>query len=193
MPFNYPVFLDLTDISVLVVGGGLIAFRKATGLVAAGARITVVAPEIRTDLSAIAAHTELRPYRAGDAANYRLVLTATSDAALNALVANDARAAGVWVNSADDPQNCSFILPAVARQGLVTMAISTGGASPALASRLRTDIAARELTPNVQEAAVVLARQREEIKRAGGSTEDIDWTDRVTQALRPRRDEELSE
>ncbi|CAB4866399.1 unannotated protein [freshwater metagenome] len=182
--FGYPVFLDLTGTRVLLVGGGLIAFRKAAGLHAAGAAITVVAPDVRDDLTELAATVERRPYQQGEAAGYQLVMTATDSPAVNAQVAADARAAGVWVNSADDPQNCSFILPAVARKGLVTMAISTGGASPALASRLRTDIAARELTAEVEFAAVELSRQRDEIKQGGGSTEDIDWTDRVTQALR---------
>ncbi len=183
MAFSYPVFLDLSGSRVLLVGGGLIAFRKAGGLAAAGAHITVVAPEVRDDLVSLVAEVERRPYRLGEAAHYQLVMTATSDPGVNAQVAADARDAGVWVNSADDPANCSFILPAVARRGLVTMAISTGGASPALASRLRTDIAARELTPQVEAAAVELSRQRNEIKDSGGSTEDIDWTDRVTQAL----------
>ncbi len=193
MPFSYPIFLDLTGSPVLVVGGGLIAFRKASGLAAAGAQITVVAPNVRDDLAELATRVELRPYKPGEAADFQLVMTATNDTAVNALVASDARAAGVWVNSADDPENCSFILPAVARQGLVTMAISTGGASPALASRLRNDIATRELTPQVHAAAVELSRQRDDIKLAGGSTEDIDWTDRVARALRPPSEQELSE
>jgi siroheme synthase-like protein len=186
VPFSYPIFLDLTGVPVLVVGGGSIAHRKAAGLAEAGAEITVVAPQVITELQQLVAHVELRPYRDGEAADYQLVMTATNDSRVNARVATDARAARVWVNSADDPTNCTFILPAVARQGLVTMAISTGGSSPALASRLRTDIAARELTPVVHDAAVELARQRDEIKRSGGSTEDIDWTDRVTKALQPR-------
>lgn len=183
MAFGYPVFLDLQGVSVLLVGGGTIATRKAAGLAEAGAVITVVAPEINAELRTLAASVEQRAYRNGEAGNFQLVLTATDDATVNAQVSSDAKAAGVWVNSADDPQNCSFILPAVARRGLVTMAISTGGASPALASRLRTDIAERELTPAVQAAAVELSRQRDEIKDAGGSTEDIDWTDRVSAAL----------
>ena len=183
MAFGYPVFLDLQGVSVLLVGGGTIATRKAAGLAEAGAVITVVAPEINAELRTLAASVEQRAYRNGEAGTFQLVLTATDDATVNAQVSSDAKAAGVWVNSADDPQNCSFILPAVARRGLVTMAISTGGASPALASRLRTDIAERELTPAVQAAAVELSRQRDEIKDAGGSTEDIDWTDRVSAAL----------
>lgn len=183
MSFPYPVFLDLQGVPVLVVGGGVIAFRKATALAEAGAVVTVVAPEVRADLKKLAAHVEQRPYEAGEAAGYQLVITATSDAAVNALVAADARAAQVWANSADDPQNCTFILPAVARRGLVTVAVSTGGASPALAGTLRSRIADQILTERVEAAAVELARQREEIHAAGGSTELVEWGDRVREAL----------
>ena len=95
----------------------------------------------------------------------------------------DATVAGGWVNSADGPANCSFILPAVARRGPVVAAVSTGGASPALASHLRTVLATDVLTEQVERAAAELARQRAEIHAAGGSTEDVDWTDRVRAAL----------
>jgi len=183
MAFPYPVFLDLEGVSVLVVGGGVIAFRKASGLAEAGAMITVVAPEIGPELAQLAASAQRRPYETGEAAGYQLVITATNDAAVNAQVAADARAAQVWANSADDPQNCSFILPAVARRGLVTVAVSTGGASPALAGTVRTRIAQQILTAQVEAAAVELARQRAEIHAAGGSTELVEWGDRVRAAL----------
>ncbi|MEI7546731.1 MAG: bifunctional precorrin-2 dehydrogenase/sirohydrochlorin ferrochelatase, partial [Actinomycetota bacterium] len=98
-----------------------------------------------------------------------------------------ATAAGVWVNSADDPENCSFILPAVARRGPVVVAVSTGGASPALASHLRGVIAADILTEHVERAANELATQRAEIRSAGGSTEDVAWDARVRAALDPGR------
>ena len=183
MTFGYPVFLQLNDVSVLVVGGGAIALRKASGLVAAGAHVTVIAPDITPPLVELA-HTALaRPYVPDEAANYRLVITATSDPIVNAQVSADATAAGVWVNSADDPDNCTFILPAVARQGDITVAVSSGGASPALASHLRSRIASQILTPNVASAAVELARQRTIVRAGGMSTEDIDWTDRVQVAL----------
>jgi len=110
-------------------------------------------------------------------------MTATDDPAVNAAVAADATAAGIWVNSADDPANCSFILPAVARRGTVTVAVSTGGASPALATRLRDDIASTVLTERVEAAAADLARQRDEVHASGASTESIDWTQRVADAL----------
>jgi len=183
MAFPYPVFLDLQGVPVLVVGGGVIAFRKASALAQAGALITVVAPEIVPELVALAAHVELRRYETGEAARYQLVITATNDAAANAQVAADARAAQVWANSADDPQNCSFILPALARRGLVTIAVSTGGASPSLAGTVRTRIAEQILTPQVEAAAVELARQRAEIHAAGDSTELVEWGDRVREAL----------
>lgn len=183
MSFPYPVFLDLHGVPVLVVGGGVIAFRKASGLVESGAVVTVVAPDVVPELQRLAAHVEHRPYEVGEAAKYQLVITATNDAAVNAQVAADARAAQVWANSADDPQNCSFILPAVARRGLVTVAVSTGGASPALAGTVRSRIAQQILTPQVEAAAVELARQRAEIHAAGGSTELVEWGDRVREAL----------
>lgn len=183
MTFGYPVFLKLDDVSVLVVGGGEIALRKASGLVAAGADVTVIAPDITSQLAELAHTVLVRPYAPGEAANYRLVITATSDPVVNAQVSADATAAGVWVNSADDPDNCTFILPAVTRQGDITVAVSTGGASPALASYLRSQIASQILTPNVASAAVELARQRKIVRSAGMSTEDIDWTDRVQVAL----------
>ena len=182
--FGYPVFLDLTDVPVLLVGGGPVAMRKAEGLAAAGAAVTVIAPEVVAELEDVAARIERRAYATGDVAGHRLVLTATNDPVVNAQVGADARAAGIWVNSADDPDNCSFILPAVARRGPVTVAVSTGGASPALASRLRRDIAETVLTPAVERAAAELAGQRAAIHAAGASTEDVDWTDRVDAALR---------
>lgn len=182
--FGYPVFLDLAAAPVLLVGGGPVALRKAEGLSAAGAAVTVIAPHVVPELDAVAVRIERRAYGPGDVDGHRLVITATNDPAVNAQVSADARAAGIWVNSADDPDNCSFILPAVARRGPVTVAVSTGGASPALASRLRRVIAETVLTPAVEHAADELVRQRAEIHATGASTEDVDWTERVDTALR---------
>lgn len=187
MAFDYPVFLDLRDVPVLVVGGGAVATRKAAGLAAAGAQVTVVAPQISDEVAALAAHVHQREYRPGDCGGFRLVFTATDNPSVNAAVAAEATAGGVWVNSADDPANCSFSLPAIARSGPVIVAVGTGGASPALASHLRDRIAADHLGPHVGRAAADLAHQREEIRAAGGSTEDVDWTDRVRRALEINR------
>ena len=183
MSFDYPVFLDLGDVDVLVVGGGPVGLRKATGLVEAGAAVTVVSPELVEGFATLSVTIERRPYAAGEAGSYQLVMTATNDPAVNAHVAADARAAKVWVNSADDPDNCSFILPAIARRGVISVAVSTGGASPSLAGRIRTEVASTILTEAVERAANDLARQRAEVHATGASTEDIDWSAAVEAAF----------
>lgn len=179
MPFDYPVFLKLEGVEVLVVGGGPVALRKATALAEAGALVTVIAPRVVDGFAAVAHCIERRRYSDGEAGTYQLVITATDDPAVNAQVAADGRDARVWVNSADDPANCSFILPAVARRGVISVAVSTGGASPALAGRIRREIADRILTVEVEHAAVRLNGLRNEVRAAGGSTELVDWSSEV--------------
>ena len=138
MTAYYPVSLDVEGRACLVVGGGPVAARKASGLLRCGAVVTVIAPDICTAMAELSPLTiARRPYAAGDAGGYRLVVTATGIAAVDGAVYADADAAGVWVNSADDSEHCSFILPSVHRDGAVTLAVSTGGQSPALASWLR--------------------------------------------------------
>ncbi|HEX4217951.1 MAG TPA: bifunctional precorrin-2 dehydrogenase/sirohydrochlorin ferrochelatase [Acidimicrobiales bacterium] len=118
---------------------------------------------------------EERPYRAGEAADYRLVITATGNPEVDRAVADDAEAAGVWVNSADDVDNCTFMLPAVHRDGDVTVAVSTGGASPALAGWLR-DRAADAIGPEAGNLAVLLDEARRNVRAGGRSTEATDWS-----------------
>ena len=125
-------------------------------------------------------------YEIGDLDTVRLVITAADDPAVNAAVATDATARGIWVNSADDPANCTFTLPAVARDGVVTVAVGTGGASPALASHLRGELEHWLEEIGAADAAAALAAQRAELKADGVSTESIDWSDRVRAALRRR-------
>jgi siroheme synthase-like protein len=114
-----------------------------------------------------------------------LVITTADDSALNAAVAADARAAGVLVNSADDPANCTFILPAIARRGRMTVAVSSGGGSPALAQYVRDRVADEVLSERLAWAADALAAEREAIHAAGGSTEGLDWARRLAELLGP--------
>jgi siroheme synthase-like protein len=159
----------------LVVGGGLVAARKARGLLECGAVVTVVAPEISDAMMQLAPqHIEQRAYAAGEAAGYRLVVTATGDRSVDAAVYADAEAAGVWVNSADDHDHCTFILPSVHRDGPVTVAVSTGGSSPALASWLRGRLADSS-GAGLGELAVLLGQARQRLHDAGRSTESVDW------------------
>ncbi len=187
MAFDYPIVLDLAGVPVLVVGGGRVALRKIEGLVAAHADVTVVAPAVGEAIHALPVHVATRPWAPSDLDAARLVVTATYDPAVNAAVSAEARLRGIWVNSADDPANCTFTLPAVARDGAVTVAVSTGGASPALASHLRTEIERWLAEIGAANAATTLAAQRSELQARGVSTESIDWTERVRAALRTPR------
>ncbi len=175
---TYPVNLRLRDRPVLVVGGGRIAAGKIERLLTAGARITVVAPNATPDIARLAEvgrlALERRRYRAGEAAAYRLVITATGVASVDAGVNADAEAAGIWVNSADDVANCSFFLPAMARSGPVTVAIGTDGASPALASFLRRRYQA-DLDDGMVELATLLAATRAELRARTGTSEHPGW------------------
>ena len=175
-PF-YPVSLDVSGRACLVVGGGKIAARKARTLLDCGAVVTVIAPWLSGDMEALipALHVvERRPYGTGDASPYRLVVTATGIAEVDGAVYADAEAAGVWANSADDLARSSFILPAVHRDGAVTVSVSTGGLSPALASWLRTRLAA-ECGDGLGILAQLLADARTHLKRAGLRSDSVDW------------------
>jgi siroheme synthase-like protein len=179
---TYPIALRLAGQAVLVVGGGEVAARKIEGLVAAGAAVTVVAPEVTGAVDGGRCRIERRPYRRGEVAGYRLAVAATDDAGVNQAVFEDAEAAGVWVNVADEPARCTFFLPAVARDGPVVVAVSTGGASPALAGWVR-DRLAPALPEGIGEVADVLAAERAAIRAGGASTESIDWHDRIEELV----------
>jgi siroheme synthase-like protein len=171
---TYPVNLVVDGRACLVVGGGAVAARKVRGLRDAGGDVLVVATEVGDEVRALGVPFEERPYRAGEAGAYWLVVTATDDPEVNRVVKADGDASGIWVNAADDPASCSFILPAVVRQGPVTVAIATGGRSPALAARLRAHVA-DELGPEWALLAEWLSDARERLRAAGRSTEAADW------------------
>jgi precorrin-2 dehydrogenase len=172
----YPVALDVAGRACLVVGGGPVAAHKARGLLACGALVTVVAPDLCDAMTALSPITVLRrTYRTSDASVYRLVVTATGIPHVDAAVFADAEAAGVWVNSADDQDHCTFILPSVHRDGPVTVAVSTGGQSPALARWLRARLADCS-GPGLGQLAQLLGEARQRLRESGVSTETVDWS-----------------
>jgi siroheme synthase-like protein len=175
----YPVNLVLRGRRVLVVGGGPVAAQKVQGLLDADATVHVVAPELEPELAALVEADDrltwdARPYRAGEAAEHRLVVTATGRPEVDGAVFADAEAAEVWVNSADDPEHCSFTLPARVRRGPLLVAVSTGGESPALATWLRRRFE-DELGPEYETLLDLLVEERRAVKAAGQSTETLDW------------------
>jgi precorrin-2 dehydrogenase/sirohydrochlorin ferrochelatase len=171
----YPVNLDLAGRRVLVVGGGEIAARKVSGLLRAGAVVTVVAPDAVAEIAQDPdVRWHQREYRRGEVASYRLAITATDDPAVNRQVARDGEAANVLVNSADDPANCSFILPAVVRRGDLQLTVSTNGRSPAFASWARRRLE-ETFTDTHAQLLELLGEVREELRAANGTTESTDW------------------
>jgi precorrin-2 dehydrogenase / sirohydrochlorin ferrochelatase len=171
----YPVMLDVLGRNILVVGAGPVATQKARGLINEGAIVTVVALDIIEDMRALKPGViHERAYETIDLEDRWLVFAATGDAELNQRIHDEATARKIWVNCADEPARCSFILTAVHRVGPITMSVSTGGASPALAGWLRTRMA-NSLPANIESVAIELQRQRREIQSRGESTEAIDW------------------
>ena len=179
---QFPVNLNLVGRPVLVVGGGRIATRKVEQLLTAGADITVVAPDVVDELRSLPVTIDQRPYAAGDAARFRLVITATGNTAVDQQIFDECEAAGIWVNSADDPDRCSFTLPATLRRGPLMVTVSTGGASPALASFLRARIE-EAIGPEFAELVSHLALERARVHAAGDSTENVDWRPIIESAI----------
>ncbi|HLZ68364.1 MAG TPA: bifunctional precorrin-2 dehydrogenase/sirohydrochlorin ferrochelatase [Dehalococcoidia bacterium] len=183
----YPVFLELAARRVLVVGGGNVALQKVRGLLAADAAVTLVAPDLHAELRVLlddGAFTYIgRDYHAGDLAGFDLVMVATDDGVVNGAVAAEARAARIWVNSADDVPNCDFILPSVIRKGQIVVAASTGGASPALARRLREELGAY-LTDDFEPLAELLAEVRGELRQQHVHVDADTWQRAIDGQLR---------
>jgi siroheme synthase-like protein len=183
----YPVFLDLTDRPVLVVGGGPVAEGKVEGLLAAGANVTVVSPTVTPRLAGWVAAGQIeylpRPYQDGDVAGRRLALVATDDPAVSGAVAAEGRELGVWVNAADEPARCEFILPAVIRRGRLVVAVSTGGASPAAARAIREELEAY-LTEDHATLVEMAAEAREDLRRRAVSTGPARWRRALDGGLR---------
>ncbi len=186
----YLAALRLEGEPCLVVGGGAVAARKAAALLDCGAAVTVVAPRLSAELESLAAERggsleiQRRPYRRREVEHYRLAVTATGIAEIDRNVYLDGAEAGVLVNAADDPESCSYFVPALLRRGDVSVAVSTGGASPYLASWVRTRIAA-SLPDGLALLAELVGEARSAVRQAGVSTEGLDWEGLVQGRLLP--------
>ena len=145
MSAYYPVYLDLRGRRVVVVGGGTVAQHKIRELLRSGAAVTVITPESPAGLDDLADEGSVeilwRRYRPGDLEGAFLAIAATDDRTVNHDVWVEAESRRIPVNAVDDLPNCTFIAPAVHRQGDLTVTVSTSGHAPALAARLRDRIA----------------------------------------------------
>lgn len=165
----YPMMADLTGKRCLVVGGGAVAERKVALLVKCGARVDVVSPKVTARLRALGSSRRIRlrrrPVQAADLAGAFLVVVATDDPRVNREVAERVHSTGGLVNVADDPAACSFLVPSVIRRGDLTVAISTGGSSPALAKKLRQRLE-QTVGPEYEAFVAALRQLRERARRA---------------------------
>jgi siroheme synthase-like protein len=184
----------------VVVGAGRIAARKVESLLDAGAVVTVVAPRVDVEVAAWAEAGRLelheRPFRPEDLDGAWLAVTATDDPAVNRAVFEAGEARRTFVNSADDPANCSFTLMSVVRRGDIVVTIGTNGRSPALATYLK-DHVREEMGPEYEALLELLSEAREEMRAGGRSSEDADWRaaidSGILQLIREGRDSEARE
>jgi siroheme synthase-like protein len=175
---GYPVNLLVAGRRCVVVGAGQIAARKVEGLLAAGAVVHVVAPEVGAEVGALRGEGHItvdeRPFEPADLDEAWLATAATPDPAVNAAVYEAGQARRVFVNAADDPEHCSFTLMSTVRRGDLVVTIGTGGRSPALAAYLK-DHLATEIGPEWEVLLDLLSDERERLRAAGTSTETVDW------------------
>ena len=171
----YPMMVDLTGKRCLVVGGGAVAERKVALLVACGAGVEVVSPTVTARIKALGAARRIRvrrrAVRTADLAGAFLVVVTTDDPRVNREVAEQIHRVGGLVNVADDPAACSFLVPSVIRRGELTVAISTGGSSPALAKKLRQRLE-ETIGPEYEAFVAALRQLRERARRVVARPQD---------------------
>jgi precorrin-2 dehydrogenase / sirohydrochlorin ferrochelatase len=174
----YPIFLNLSGRRCVVVGGGPVAERKIEGLLEAGASVTVVSPALTTKLKTLVKEKKvrhfMRDYRKGDLSGYRLALVATDDGQVNRAVYEEAQELDVFINSADDPAHCDFILPSVLRRGELQVAVASGGSSPALSRMIREELE-KYFTEDYAALSELVAEVRRELKENNVSVDSEAW------------------
>ncbi len=183
---QFPVNLNIEGKPVLLVGGGRIAYRKAEQLLVCNPLLTVISPEIDERFHATGATLIQREYAALDVKGFSLVVTATANNVVDQQIFDECEALGIWVNSADDPDRCTFTLPAIMRRGRLLITSSTAGASPAMSSWVRSTLE-NTIGPEFAEAVEILAAKRAEFHAEGVSTEDVNWTPLIAAALEQSR------
>lgn len=174
LPKYYPVMLDVRERPAIVIGGDRIAAEKAAALAASGARVSVLSPDFGVEVLALEARglvtLRAKSYEAGDLEGAFVVVAATTDPSLIEAIWQETQQRGQPVNIVDVPRYCSFILPSVLRRGKLTVAVSTEGASPSLAKRLRQQL--EESFPPAYEDYIDLAAQARVYLRCQGISYD---------------------
>ena len=178
MPSYYPAYLNVRGRRCVVFGGGKVAEGKVAQLRDAGASVTVVSPEVTPAIQAAAGQGHVnwldRKYQNGDVQGAFLVIATTNARTVNEAIFQEAEEAGILINVADVPAQCSFIAPSIVNRGVVTVAISTGGASPALARKFREELTASPVM-DWADLAGILSQARGQIKQQGLTVDPQRW------------------
>jgi precorrin-2 dehydrogenase/sirohydrochlorin ferrochelatase len=191
----YPVFLDVKDRRCVVCGGGSVALRKVEALLKAGAAVAVIAPEVGPELQGMADDKKVtitqREYLEGDLDGAFVVVAATDDREANRRIAADARKSRCLVNAVDDAGCSDFIVPSTVSRGALTIAVSTGGRSPALARKLRTRLET-QYGEEFAELVSLAGDVRAELKQQGRGPSEEKWQraldlDKLAALLREKR------
>ena len=186
MPEYYPVYLNLAGKRCVILGGGTIAQGKIAALREAGASIKIISPEATDGIKRAAQRGDVdfeqRPYREGDLEGAFIAVAATNVWHVNRQIFEEAEARGVLLNVVDDPDQCTFIAPSIVRRPPVTLAVSTGGASPALARKMRETLSE---APALKWAdlAGALGRARRVIKEQRTVIDPTRWQCVITEDL----------
>lgn len=187
MPRYYPVFLNLSGKRAVVIGGGAVTERKVATLLACGAQVTLISPELTPELERLvlegAITARRRSYVPGDVKDAYIAVVGTDDLEVNHQAANEARQERVLVNTVDDVAYCDFIAPAIVQQGDLTLAISTNGKSPAMARRIREELEAY-LTPDYADLLAVLEKVRIKLRRLQIAPGPDRWQEHIDEELR---------
>jgi precorrin-2 dehydrogenase / sirohydrochlorin ferrochelatase len=177
-----PLVVDLTGRRVVVVGAGRVSHQKVTLLLAAGAKVTIIAKEVLVPVDGRVEELLLREYQPGDLAGAFVAVSATGDPKVNDNVVREARELNMLLNVVDDAARSNYFFTAVHRDGDVVVSVSTEGSSPALAQWVRNAVA-KALPKNLAEVARRLRAERDDIHARGESTENLAWMQRVEELV----------
>jgi len=193
----YPIFLNIENRHIVVIGGGEVALRKIRDLLSRNARITAIAPDFQGDIHRLieeypnALTLIEREYREGDLESAALVFSATDDTETNRKVFIEAERRNILINAVDDPPHCSFYIPSWMQRGDLMIAISTGGASPSMSARLRRELE-QHLPDNIEKILEVLRAAREVLK-SDSAFSSLSFSDRGDLLKRIVNDDDLLE
>ncbi len=165
----YPIFLNIEHKLAVIAGGGDVAYRKLNDLLDCGAKVKIIAPDIHDKIKRLRKENPglieiiQRKFKSSDIIGAYIIFAATDDPALNKKIFQIAVEKNLPVNSVDDPENCSFIVPSIARRGDLTIAVSTSGASPAMAAKIRRTLE-KNLPANIEDILLALQETRKILK-----------------------------